>query len=538
MNKKTLLPEWAKIKEIIRHKTKKKIYRVHQKYGETICTQDHSLMILNKDNVLVEKKPTEMKNEKLFNVTNIPDGMRITQIDLFELLKDYKYTRQYKGVNEFSQWHEEDGYVWFGFFDIKNQVKIKRFIQVDSLEFSSLCRLLGAYIPEGSSSTIETSKSGASIASSNMNWLKEIEEDYHKLFINAKTCVIRSNKKVRTLTYGKDRKTIVYEDHTHKLQMMNETTALFFKQLCGQKSRGKKLPQFIFNVPLKYKLLMLEKMVEGDGSHAVNKKLGYTKEYIKKNFSYTTNSCGLISGLSLLLRQIGRNYSIQFRDDKKVYTLKTCDKMNEKFKTKIIEEEYFGYVYDLSVERNNNFVDACGQVLLHNTDSNFLQMLDKTKEDVITLVEKINSELPEGMELEIDGFYKRGIFVTKKEGGAAKKKYALIDEKGGLKIVGFEYVRRDWCNAAKETQKKVIELVLKEGKPQKAIELVKQVISDLKAGKYPKKDLIVMTLLQRDLKDYTAIGPHVAAAEKAIKRGKELGVGSMLSFIITKGKEK
>ena len=104
--------------------------------------------------------------------------------------------------------------------------------------------------------------------------------------------------------------------------------------------------------------------------------------------------------------------------------------------------------------------------------------------------------------------------------------------------MGFEYVRRDWCNAAKETQKKVIELVLKEGKPEKAIELVKQVISDLKAGKYPKKDLVVMTLLQRDLKDYTAIGPHVAAAQKAIKRGKELGVGSMLSFIITKGKGK
>jgi len=540
VNKSTLLPEWAKIKEIIRHKTKKKIYRVHQKYGGTICTQDHSLMILNKDNNLIEKKPTELDNEKLFSVNNIPSSKEVTQIDLFELLKDYKYTRQYKGVNEFSQWHEEEGYVWFGFFDLKNQIKIKRFIQVNSLEFVSLCRLLGAYIPEGSSSTIETSKSkfGASIASSNVNWLKEIEKDYHKLFINAKTCVIKSTKKIRTLTYGVNKKTVVYEDHTHKLQMMNETTAVFFKQLCGQKSRGKNLPQFIFNVPLEYKIILLEKMVEGDGSHAVNKKLAYTKEYIKKNFSYTTNSVGLISGLSLLLRQIGRNYSIQFREDKKAYTLKTCDKMNERFKTKIINENYEGYVYDLSVEQNNNFVDACGQVLLHNTDSNFLQMLDKSKLDVENFVEKVNNSLPEGMELEIDGFYKRGIFVTKKEGGAAKKKYALIDEKGNLKIVGFEYVRRDWCNAAKDTQKKVIELVLNEGKPERAISFVKQMLADLKSGKVAKKDLVIMTLLQRDIKDYTAIGPHVAAAEKAIKRGKELGVGSMLSFIITKGKGK
>ena len=193
-----------------------------------------------------------------------------------------------------------------------------------------------------------------------------------------------------------------------------------------------------------------------------------------------------------------------------------------------------GYIQDTIKKAE----DEGFKVLYGDTDSTFLLMNKKTKKEVEEFSEKVNKELPEGMELEIDGFYKRGIFVTKKEGGAAKKKYALIDEKGGLKIVGFEYVRRDWCNAAKETQKKVIELVLKEGKPQKAIELVKQVISDLKAGKYPKKDLVVMTLLQRDLKDYTAIGPHVAAAEKAIKRGKELGVGSMLSFIITKGKAK
>ena len=178
------------------------------------------------------------------------------------------------------------------------------------------------------------------------------------------------------------------------------------------------------------------------------------------------------------------------------------------------------------------------KVLYGDTDSTFLLMNKKTKKEVEEFSEKVNTQLPEGMELEIDGFYKRGIFVTKKEGGAAKKKYALIDEKDNLKIVGFEYVRRDWCNAAKDTQKEVIELVLKEGKPEKAIALVKQVISDLKEGKFPKKDLVIMTLLQRDLEDYTAIGPHVAAAEKAIKRGKELGVGSMLSFIITKGKGK
>ncbi|OQA31696.1 MAG: DNA polymerase [archaeon ADurb.Bin336] len=179
------------------------------------------------------------------------------------------------------------------------------------------------------------------------------------------------------------------------------------------------------------------------------------------------------------------------------------------------------------------------RVLYNDTDSEFLQFVGQDwKKKVEELLEKTNKELPEGMELELDGFYKRGIFVTKKEGGAAKKRYALIDEKGNLKIVGFEYVRRDWCNTAKETQKKVIELVLNEGKPEQAIKFVRQTLKDLKEGKTPKKDLVIMTLLQRNVNDYDSIGPHVAAAKKAIERGKKLGVGSMLSFIITKGKEK
>ncbi|MEK6958508.1 MAG: DNA-directed DNA polymerase [archaeon] len=189
-----------------------------------------------------------------------------------------------------------------------------------------------------------------------------------------------------------------------------------------------------------------------------------------------------------------------------------------------------GYIQDTIAKAE----EAEFKVLYGDTDSLFLMMGTKTKDDVGTFAEKVNKDLPEDMELEVDGFYKRGIFVTKKEGGAAKKKYALIDEKGALKIVGFEYVRRDWCNVAKDTQKKVIEMVLSEGDPMKAVKFVRKVLDELKTGKVPKKDLVIMTLLQRKPKDYDSIGPHVAAAMKAIERGKDLGVGSMLSFIITK----
>lgn len=533
VNQKTKEPEWKEITAIIKHKTNKKIYKINQKFGETIVTEDHSLLIETK-NGFIKTKPTQMKNKQMYSVQKIPFVKKLNEIDLFEFVKHYNYITRYKNKTIINQWHTNKNYIWFGAFNRKKQIKIKRQLKINSKYFEALCRLLGTYIAEGSATTIKTckNKSGASIASSNIKWLKELEKDYQLLFKNAKTCIIPSTKKERTINY--DNKTIIYTDNTNKLQMMNKTSAHLFSCLCGQKSKGKKLPPFIFNVPNKYKKIILEKAIEGDGSHSVNKKLGYSKKYIKNNFSYTTNSLELISGLSLLLRQLNKVSTINYRPNKKAYTLKTSTKYNSRVETKINNELYSKEVYDLSVKDNENFVDSCGQILLHNTDSVFLLTKEKTKKDVENFLEKINEELPDTMELEIDGYYKRGIFVTKKEGGAAKKRYALIDEKENLKIVGFEYVRRDWCNLAKETQRKVIELILKDGETEKAAEYVRKVIKELKEGKTKKEELTIITMLKRKPEDYSSIGPHVAAATKAIDRGKNISVGSLLSFIITK----
>ncbi|MFA6319901.1 MAG: DNA polymerase domain-containing protein, partial [archaeon] len=179
VNTDTRKAEWAKINEIIRHKTDKLVFRVNQKFGETICTEDHS--IITEDNfVLKETKPQEMNGRKFFSVQSIPQSKEINEIDLFELLKSQHYKRIYKNQDEVSQWDCDGNYITFGFKGFGDRIKLKRFIKVGSREFEALCRLLGAYIAEGSSSTLETtySRFGASIASSNIAWLKELEKDY------------------------------------------------------------------------------------------------------------------------------------------------------------------------------------------------------------------------------------------------------------------------------------------------------------------------------------------------------------------------
>ena len=178
--------------------------------------------------------------------------------------------------------------------------------------------------------------------------------------------------------------------------------------------------------------------------------------------------------------------------------------------------------------------EAGFNVLYQDTDSIFLLMGDKKEEDVIKFMEKINSELPESMELELEDFYSRGVFVAKKtkEVKGAKKKYALINKEGKIKIRGFELVRRDWSRVARETQRAVLRTILDEGSKEKAVQIVRDIIEKLKGGNVDLNELVIYTQLKK--KRYAIVSPEVAAVEKARKKGMKIKTGAIIGYIITK----
>jgi DNA polymerase I len=179
--------------------------------------------------------------------------------------------------------------------------------------------------------------------------------------------------------------------------------------------------------------------------------------------------------------------------------------------------------------------EAGFHVFYADTDSIFIKLGDKTVEEAKKFVEKINKELPAKMELEFQGYYPRGIFVSKREGVAAKKRYALIRDDGTIEIKGFEFVRSDWAKIAKEVQEKVIGAVLKEGKPEKAVAIVKKVIKDVRDRKVDIEDLIIYTQVVRKVSSYEQQAPHVKAAKKLIEAGQKIGPGSVLEYVVVKG---
>ncbi len=174
------------------------------------------------------------------------------------------------------------------------------------------------------------------------------------------------------------------------------------------------------------------------------------------------------------------------------------------------------------------------QVLYADTDSVFI--IYKDKDAVIRFMDDVNAHLPEKMELELEGFYPRGVFVSKKGGETrgAKKKYALLGEDGRIKIRGFELVRRDWSAIAKETQLAVLEAILKEGSKEKAVKIVQDTIQKLQSGNVPVEKLAISTQLNKDPGSYEVKSPELTAAKKMLRAGVPVEKGSVISYVVGK----
>jgi DNA polymerase I len=165
------------------------------------------------------------------------------------------------------------------------------------------------------------------------------------------------------------------------------------------------------------------------------------------------------------------------------------------------------------------------EVVYGDTDSLFINY-DQAKAQ--QLQEEIERELK--LDVEVGEVYKR-IFFTE-----AKKRYAGLRQDGTLDIVGLEVIRGDWAEVAKKVQEHVLEIVLKEQSPKKAIDYVHTTIHALKQRKVPLRDLIIWKTLTKPPEDYAIKAPHVEAAKMLREKGWRLTGGDKVGYVILAGK--
>jgi DNA polymerase I len=234
---------------------------------------------------------------------------------------------------------------------------------------------------------------------------------------------------------------------------------------------------------------------------------------------------------------------------------------SEQWALKIVANSFYGY---LAYPRSRWYDHDCGEattalarkyikdamaqaeaegfrVLYGDTDSLMVQYEKGAEEDVLAFQRKVNSALPGNMELELEDFYARGLFVSKKLSGAkdgkergAKKKYALMNREGKIKIRGFELVRRDWSGVAKSTQRMLLQTLLETGDVKAAVEMVIGVIAELKAGAVPLDDLVILTQLRKKAGSYAVMSPELSAVQKARAAGVRVPENAVVGYVIGK----
>ncbi len=168
------------------------------------------------------------------------------------------------------------------------------------------------------------------------------------------------------------------------------------------------------------------------------------------------------------------------------------------------------------------------KVIYGDTDSLFVMLKNVSDEDGEAQGRKIVKELNQfwknklkkeykvesHLELQFEKYYKQFI-ITPARGAdtGAKKRYAGLvvkDDKENIEFVGMEFVRSDWTNLAKDFQ---IELYEKIFHKEEVGDWIREVIKELKNGKFDDK-LIYRKRLRKEIEEYTKnIPPHVRAAK-------------------------
>jgi DNA polymerase I len=170
------------------------------------------------------------------------------------------------------------------------------------------------------------------------------------------------------------------------------------------------------------------------------------------------------------------------------------------------------------------------RVLYGDTDSIFVLKpglgLNELESEVEKLISEISKQLP--VQIELDELFKTIFFVE-------KKRYAGITADGRVIVRGLEVRRGDWCELAKNAQKLVIEIILRERDPEKALNYIREVINSIREGKVKLEDLVIYKGLTKKPSKYEAMQAHVKAAKKAEEVGIFYPVGSKIGFVVIKG---
>ncbi|MEO1784066.1 DNA-directed DNA polymerase [Thermodesulfobium sp. 4217-1] len=162
------------------------------------------------------------------------------------------------------------------------------------------------------------------------------------------------------------------------------------------------------------------------------------------------------------------------------------------------------------------------EVIYGDTDSLFI----KDSENIDKLLTELKHR---GEDIKIDEIFKSILFTE------AKKKYAGINDKNDLVLVGLEGVHGDIPEIVKIVQERVLKSILNFEDFDLVMNALQDEVNKIKSKEYPLLSFVIYKSVNKKISSYEIKAPHVEAAKKYIQMGFKLKSDNVFGYAIAKG---
>jgi len=188
-----------------------------------------------------------------------------------------------------------------------------------------------------------------------------------------------------------------------------------------------------------------------------------------------------------------------------------------------LHDEYHGYVYDLETEAGV-FQAGIGSLIVKNTDSILckLKVPEEKRYDVHYhfkiaewVAEEISKTFKDPIQLEFEKVYHPYLLFSKKR--YAGLMYTKPDAPDYIDVKGLQLVRRDNAPIVKDVSNAILNTVMYERSPEKAITYARESVLRVLRNEEPLEKFIISKALRNGYKNPDSL-PHVIVARKLQQR--------------------
>jgi DNA polymerase I len=182
------------------------------------------------------------------------------------------------------------------------------------------------------------------------------------------------------------------------------------------------------------------------------------------------------------------------------------------------------------------------KIIYGDTDSIMIETNTTEVEKAFAIANELTEIINEKigvLQIKVESIFRTLLIIAKKRYAGWSFEKVGDEWKDSIVMKGIETVRRDWCELVSETLNKILEIILKDQNPKKALDYFKEVVRKLQNEEIPLEKLLIIKGISKNIEDYKGVQPHIELLKKMMKRkGVRIpGVGDRIGYIIVKGLE-